>query len=650
MAEIYIGDYFKNYDEDRFSHRDWKAVNNLRNRINSFQHERDIYEFLYQRRLNSFNRAEDYRLFGIPESDAVNPYVHSDAVNRYYGYYIGKQEVDENQQKLDYFKRDLRGNIKRDKNGKAKEYGRLGQTMLNVSDHARGSALGKAIGFAVKNPIAALLMVAIPLLIVALIVLGVYVAGCLNSLGHTPFALCGETDIYSSGEALKPLDDATLEQMATPDYAAQVFIYYADQAKWKSNAVIGALSYIIQEGFGMGTFTYESYWMHNGPGGETYDKTLSNMEWLNWLDTVGLEQAHAQYHRNGHDGKVYAAIGMGLLQDSDVWHWKWVWVPDVDPDTGEDNGEWVETPYKAVDNATRMILFCEERGKSWQDPEAQMEWIMERFSHQGAWDYDNADPVKDNRTAEEWCRRVTAGIGMPAWRYNTTDPTQNRYMDSHTRHLQRAREYYNRFIGQPLDIQSLGGFLKDECEGLKTIFTGGNASIADAAVSLASGEVKISFDAHGHSPNCNKPQLATYQLVHDNIFVGDNTYASCDRAVATAVRWAGADDTFPAGNTATQYNYLTRSNKWDYIGVWGQVMLMPGDVLITQGRGHVKIYTGIEAVQRRFPGSIADFYQASYEDYFPYLRNDGPQDENRIYEVYRCTNPDKSEKYINAAR
>jgi len=37
--------------------------------------------------------------------------------------------------------------------------------------------------------------------------------------------------------------------------------------------------------------------------------------------------------------------------------------------------------------------------------------------------------------------------------------------------------------------------------------------------------------------------------VKDAIFPGDPYYQSCDRGVATSVRWSGADDRFPVGNT-----------------------------------------------------------------------------------------------------
>jgi hypothetical protein len=154
MAEIYIGDYFKTYDEESFSYTDWKIVNSIRNKINSFKNEKDIYNFLFDRRLNSFNKSEDQRLFDIDSNNTINPMLHPDIVNRYYGMYIGNYNKEDNEKQRDYYKRNLRGEIKRDKNGKGKEYGKVGQSILNISDHFRENKFIKLIAFAIQHPMA----------------------------------------------------------------------------------------------------------------------------------------------------------------------------------------------------------------------------------------------------------------------------------------------------------------------------------------------------------------------------------------------------------------------------------------------------------------------------------------------------------------
>ena len=91
---------------------------------------------------------------------------------------------------------------------------------------------------------------------------------------------------------------------------------------------------------------------------------------------------------------------------------------------------------------------------------------------------------------------------------------------------------------------------------------------------------------------------------------------SCDRAVATAIRWAGADDTFSAGYTGTQLSYLRASDRWLELGRFPDAVsrdeLMPGDVLIvsnTRSSGHIVLYVGYEAAQRAHPGLASDMVQ-----------------------------------------
>ena len=86
-----------------------------------------------------------------------------------------------------------------------------------------------------------------------------------------------------------------------------------------------------------------------------------------------------------------------------------------------------------------------------------------------------------------------------------------------------------------------------------------------------------------------------YVWLHEQIFPGDPYFASCDRSVATAVRWSGSDDTFPAGAVQQQINYVSTSDKWESLD-WGgdKANLQPGDVLIRKDSevSHIVMYIG----------------------------------------------------------
>lgn len=94
-----------------------------------------------------------------------------------------------------------------------------------------------------------------------------------------------------------------------------------------------------------------------------------------------------------------------------------------------------------------------------------------------------------------------------------------------------------------------------------------------------------------------------YKYLHKEVLgESDNFYASCDRTVATAVRWSGTDDSYPAGGVSNQLAYLQGegSSKWkpvDYNG--DKSKLQPGDILLrtTGGVSHTVMYVGEDSVK-----------------------------------------------------
>lgn len=206
---------------------------------------------------------------------------------------------------------------------------------------------------------------------------------------------------------------------ATREYAMNDFIYEAKERNWKDEAIIGTLSYMLKESGDRGTFTYEAeYAGVTGPNGETYDTTLNNDAWKTWMEDKGRSQMVGIH---GYTASRQA-IGLGLLQDTDVW----------------------QNSFKTVNNATRMINFADDANRPWQDPHTQLTWIFkERIENASSPPFDDwgVDPTKDNRSAEEWCRRITAGIGMPALRYTDNSSI---IMD-HLAHLEEAETIFKNY-------------------------------------------------------------------------------------------------------------------------------------------------------------------------------------------------------------
>ena len=94
-----------------------------------------------------------------------------------------------------------------------------------------------------------------------------------------------------------------------------------------------------------------------------------------------------------------------------------------------------------------------------------------------------------------------------------------------------------------------------------------------------------------------------YKYLHKEVLgESDNYFASCDRTVATAVRWSGTDDTYPAGGVSNQLEYLQGQggSKWTKVDYNGdKSKLQPGDVLLrtTGGVSHTVMYVGEDSVK-----------------------------------------------------
>lgn len=197
--------------------------------------------------------------------------------------------------------------------------------------------------------------------------------------------------------------------------------------------------------------------------------------------------------------------------------------------------------------------------------------------------------------------------------------------------------------------------------------SGGNESIAEAAVSLAYNieninQFETTFVASmcssgvSHSSRAKTGGAAPDDIalklfvdVHDEVLKGDGYYASCDRGVATTVRWAGADDNYPAGPCPSQLSYLEKhSEKWEYVGeAENEEMLQPGDIFINSH--HTGIYVGEEAMQKTYPGSPHKTCAASYGDHCfqtqdldHWLRG---HSKGGKYKVFRNIQPESASQY-----
>lgn len=184
-----------------------------------------------------------------------------------------------------------------------------------------------------------------------------------------------------------------------------------------------------------------------------------------------------------------------------------------------------------------------------------------------------------------------------------------------------------------------------------------NSSIAKAAISFA-------WDSRELAMNNNGTSL--YQLVANECNVG-HPYQECAAVVASAVRWSGADDDYPAHAVAAQLEYVESSSQWIEIP-WdasaNQISnLKPGDIFIIQdGASHTFVYCGeklvdevrdwkdtpMDTVAGSFSEDGVDGRSAGLEDHFK-KSNGGQSMPQAAYRVFRNVQKETNSIYMDVA-
>lgn len=349
----------------------------------------------------------------LNESYEVNPYLKEK----------GRKSV--NDLTLDNYKRDRKGRIKTKKGKPVKVNAAQRKMNAFINGFSNLSAIANFFIFLKAN----LIIIAILLVLVFIVIPSViFTAGAIGSFHHTPFELCanshsgdyeGSSDNLGSGISLDVKQN--LDKYSKPEFLYHAWIYFTQKAGWSKNATIGTLSYIMQEGSGLGTFTYESYYIksYKGPSGKSPDMTLDNELWLKELPRM--------QHENP-DGDM---IGIGAQQQTD---------------TSVGGG---------AQNATAMIKAAIAAKKYWQDPSFQVPYLIKL--DEANYMFKKYNYKSDDYTALQWCNIITGAIGMPAWgAMYGPDGTNNGYYQEHSRHLSKAEAAYNTYKDKGLDKFDLG--------------------------------------------------------------------------------------------------------------------------------------------------------------------------------------------------
>lgn len=227
---------------------------------------------------------------------------------------------------------------------------------------------------------------------------------------------CSDGNSSKAGK-YKQISKDEAEKYCNADYIIKGFLMCAQERGYSKNAIIGIMSYALQEGTGFGSFTYESYYCMGGPGNVSdHDTTLDNDAWIKWMDGKG----------GGFNTGNSNAFGVGMFQMTNNY------------------GD-------GTRNASNFINKATEEGYYWQDPQWGINESLNIIESKSG-DSDWVDPKTYSGSAEEYCKRVTAFVGMPGWTWTAS----NDYMSAHTKHVSEAEDYYNNGVPSDYELVTFG--------------------------------------------------------------------------------------------------------------------------------------------------------------------------------------------------
>lgn len=355
---------------------------------------------------------------------------------------------------------------------------------------------------------------------------------------------------------------------------------------------------------------------HFQPTGPKHTEAYGNMN--SWTESLfsqyaarGIGINHAAY--KGSDGNYYPGLGLG----------QW---------TGG-NGE-------------KLIGAAKSVNKNWYDLDFQLAYALATPSPTGIQDYWNKYK-KESGSARAMAMSFThdweGNAGMAYGERQAAAEHWLSQMLSWTEDSAFSASVIS--MSQNLGMVASDGAASSALQSCVKAQNYDNSSAAAAAISYA-------YETEEESEGNNGTKL--WQTVFQNIFPGDANYMSCDRTVATALRWSGTDEEIPAGNCPALISYFSSSDKWETVGLSHDLEekdLKPGDIIIRSS--HVIMYVGNELVKQKYPNSNGNMVSGSLGKRSPgvgshieyYLKGGAGESD---YTVYRCVKPDNGTKYKDA--
>ncbi len=204
-----------------------------------------------------------------------------------------------------------------------------------------------------------------------------------------------------------------------------------------------------------------------------------------------------------------------------------------------------------------------------------------------------------------------------------------------------------------------GAFVQYEALAGSGFCSSGQGKIADTAINLAWSVEE--WNVRGGNGGCKqtgstlfphswcepKPEYEKAMKEVDlfEIGVSYSPGSSCDRFVATVMRYSGADPGFKQGNVSGQYEYITgRPDMYMKVDAKSTDDLQPGDIFISDGE-HIVMYVGVVDGKETVAEASWEGYTGRLSNTSSYIRNlreNGKlfDSSDRYYDVFRRINWD----------
>lgn len=596
--KIQIKHYFTKDFKNNLTPSELNRINNLRNDLNALPTLREQQEYIELWRLSQNNRALDRKAFGINYSDKIKLTDDRSILNEHYK---NTHFVDLDAMRLKYaqYDNEIKNNKKEKKklakqaqdaiqNGEDQEARDLNEKIDNL-DSGTPVNIAEKITMKMAYIVSNMQHLGTGLLLLSVLTaatVGILAfIGFLSSFGSTPFEVCGGSASISGAVKVKD------------GYKMPVEYMHAGGNGYNGTGWNGP-----DEERGIGWFASEDFVDFAGPGtGDQYSRTeyaaAGRWEYVNYHVRKNMWPGHENYGSKTADGVDTDRSPVFYNIDMEQYNWTLKQkVLVVNPENGKavvvhignakDDNNWGGSPLSAGPLGLSYLA-------------------QQALGFTGVPELPGGDYDVNSRDS---------GVALEAWWLMDEDTPEGPVHGSFSTNK------------------------KNKCKRANTSI--GNENLAEALVSYAHPSVEYGIPNTTEN-NGNGTDL--YVAVHDAVYSGDPWYQTCDRSVASAIRWSGTDDQFPPGGCIAQLEYLRSSRGQEYWeDITGKVFqesdLQPGDIMIDEG--HIFAYVGLDAIKKKFPdapddmrivhGSIGDANGGS-PDQQPYVTNNWGPSVDKFY-------------------